>query len=192
MQHICKDFSTFIHGYLPSSLLINSSSQKNGRSEAVCAWPWSLIVPYFVLLIICIQPISADRPFTPFVALSCSDPLLIVVHHKTTPPHPAIQQKLHVALKSRTSDVVVDEVPACFVVGIQSLSEQVVVFGPAMDPHPRAVFQVVSNVYVSSAKVKSAGCWCSHHEQEEEKNIVQLREVPTHHLSYVFRCGSAW
>uniref|UniRef100_A0A2N9G770 Integrase catalytic domain-containing protein n=1 Tax=Fagus sylvatica TaxID=28930 RepID=A0A2N9G770_FAGSY len=125
-------------------------------------------------------PIFANRPCTPLVTLSRSNTPLIVIHHEIPPLHPTVRLKLHVASKFGTPNVVINEGPSSFLVGIQSLKAQVIVSGPAMNPQRHVVFQVIPNVYISSAKVKSIGWFeCSHYEQES-KNVVDKHDEWVH------------
>ena len=49
-----------------------------------------------------------------------------------------------------------------------------------MNPQRHLVFQVIPNVYISSAKVKSIGWFeCSHYEQES-KNVVDKHDEWVH------------
>ena len=120
------------------------------------------------------------------MTLSRSNTPLIVIHHEIPPLHPTVRLKvLHVASKFGTPNVVINEGPSSFLVGIQSLKAQVIVSGPAMNPQRHVVFQVIPNVYISSAKVKSIGWFeCSHYEQES-KNVAQHDKEGCVENSYV-------
>lgn len=134
----------------------------------ILAGPGNFKIPEIISLIVGIQAYISHGPFAVLITRTTPKRFCGVVHHKLGPsplPSPSI---IHVAGKSRRNEIIIIEGPFEFLIGLQYVSAQVVVPGPAMDTQGYVVIQVVDYVYVSSSEVESSR-WFQRSRCEEDR-----------------------